>query len=102
MPLLNGVEATRQIRKLSPHTEVLILTMHDSEVLVQEVLEAGAHGYILKDDADRNLIAAVDALRRHKPYLSPRVSEAASGAACSHASPFGRSARRVVTPRERA
>src|SRR5216117_2207095 len=67
MPLLNGVEATRQIRKLSPQTEVLILTMHDSEVLVQEVLEAGAHGYILKDDADRNLIAAVDALRRHKP-----------------------------------
>src|SRR5947207_15489941 len=48
MPLLNGVEATRQIRKVSPHTEVLILTMHDSEVLVQEVLEAGAHGYILK------------------------------------------------------
>src|SRR2546430_5726044 len=48
MPLLNGVEATRQIRKVSPHTEVLILTMHDSEELFQEVLEAGAHGYILK------------------------------------------------------
>src|SRR5256886_14026777 len=58
MPLLNGVEATRQIRKVSRHTAVLMLTMHDSEVLVQEVLEAGAHGYILKDDADRNLVAA--------------------------------------------
>ena len=78
MPLLNGVEATRQIRKLSPQTEILILTMHDSDLLVQEVLEAGARGYILKDDADRNLIAAVDALRRHKPFLSPRVSGAAS------------------------
>src|SRR5216684_6635585 len=80
MPLLNGVEATRQIRKLSPKTEILILTMHDSELLVQEVLGAGAHGYILKDDADRNLVAAVDALRRHKPYLSSRVSDAVSGA----------------------
>src|SRR5207302_6652466 len=50
MPLLNCVEATRQIRKLSPKTEVLILTMHDSESLIQEVLGAGARGYILKDD----------------------------------------------------
>lgn len=101
MPLLNGVEATRQIRKVSPHTEVLILTMHDSEVLVQEVLEAGANGYILKDDADRNLVAAVDALRRHKPYLSSRVSEAASSAVGSDGSSFGRPSRSRLTPRER-
>ena len=67
MPLLNGVDATRRIRKSSPDTEVLILTMHESEDLVQQVIEAGARGYILKDDADRILIAAVDALRRHKP-----------------------------------
>lgn len=103
MPLLNGVEATRQICKLSPQTEILILTMHDSELLIQEVLEAGAHGYILKDDADRNLIAAVDALRRHEPYLSWRVSQAASKAAL----PAGdgptteRSSRSRLTPRER-
>ncbi len=101
MPLLNGVEATRQIRKLSPQTEVLILTMHDSEVLVQEVLEAGANGYILKDDADRNLVAAVDALRRHNPYLSSRVSEAASSAVGSDGSSFSRSSRSRLTPRER-
>ncbi len=101
MPLLNGVEATRQIRKLSPQTKVLILTMHDSEVLVQEVLEAGANGYILKDDADRNLVAAVDALRRHKPYLSSRVSEAASSAVGSDGSSFSRSSRSRLTPRER-
>jgi DNA-binding NarL/FixJ family response regulator len=102
MPLLNGVEATRQIHKLSPETEVLILTMHDSDVLVQEVLEAGARGYILKDDADRNLLAAVDALRRHKPFLSPRVSDAARTRAAkgeSHARE--RSARNRLTPRER-
>src|SRR5437867_5372538 len=99
MPLLNGVEATRQIRKVSPHTEVLILTMHDSEVLVQEVLEAGATGYILKDDADRNLLAAVDSLRRHKPYLSSRVSVAAA-AGQSDTDGIERPARRL-TPRER-
>ena len=103
MPLLNGVEATRQIRKLSPQTEVLILTMHDSELLVQEVFEAGAHGYILKDDADRNLIAAVDALRRHKPYLSSRVSEAVRNAALppGHGPAPGRYSRSRLTPRER-
>jgi DNA-binding NarL/FixJ family response regulator len=93
------VEATRQIHKLSPNTEVLILTMHDSELLVQEVLDAGARGYILKDDADRTLIAAVDALRRHKPYLSSRVSEAARSAGGGTES--DRSSRSRLTPRQR-
>jgi len=74
MPLLNGVEATRRIHKSSPQTEVLILTMHESDDLVQQVVEAGAHGYILKDDADRVLLAAVEALRLHKHYFSTRVS----------------------------
>jgi DNA-binding NarL/FixJ family response regulator len=103
MPLLNGVEATRQIRKLSPQTEVLILSMHDSELLIQEVLEAGAHGYILKDDADRNLISAVDALRRHEPYLSLRVSQAASKAvlAPGDGPATDRPTRSRLTPRER-
>jgi DNA-binding NarL/FixJ family response regulator len=101
MPLLNGVEATRQIRKLSPRTEILILTMHDSELLIQEVLAAGAHGYILKDDADRNLLAAVDALRRHKPYLSSRVSESVSNPAGGDSTAFSPSSRNRLTPRER-
>jgi DNA-binding NarL/FixJ family response regulator len=99
MPLLNGVEATRQIRKASPKTEILILTMHDSEHMIQGVLDAGAHGYILKDDADRNLLAAVDSLRRHKPYLSSRVSAAATSAP-SDTERVERPARRL-TPRER-
>jgi len=103
MPLLNGVEATRQIHKLSPQTEVLILTMHDSDLLVQEVLEAGARGYILKDDADRNLLAAVDALRRHKPFLSSRVSDVASktGPPTGEGQARERSYRSRLTPRER-
>lgn len=100
MPLLNGVEATRQIRKVSPETEVLILTMHDSEQMIQGVLDAGARGYILKDDADRNLLAAVEALRKHKPYLSSRVSAAVSNTALSDAPEGERPARRL-TPRER-
>src|SRR5579859_3686709 len=100
MPLLNGVEATRQIRRLSPKTEVLILTMHDSESLIQEVLEAGALGYILKDDADRSLIAAVKSLQRHKPYLSTRVSDVFSKTILS-ASNNSASDRRRLTPRER-
>ena len=101
MPLLNGVEATRQIRKLSPQTEILILTMHDSELLIQEVLGAGALGYILKDDADRNLVAAVDALRRHKPYLSSRVSESVSNPSAPDRTAFNPSSRSRLTPRER-
>jgi len=99
MPLLNGVDATRQIHKVSPQTEILILTMHDSEHMIQGVLDAGAHGYILKDDADRNLLAAVESLRKHKPYLSSRVSAAAATAQPS-TDGIERPARRL-TPRER-
>lgn len=99
MPLMNGMEATRQIRKVSPGTEILILTMHDSEHMIQGVIDAGAHGYILKDDADRNLLAAVESLRRHKPYLSSRVS-AAAAAGPSDTDGIVRTARRL-TPRER-
>ena len=98
MPLLNGVEATRQIRKSSPNTEILVLTMHESEDLVQQVTEAGARGYILKDDADRILIAAVDAVRNHKPYFSTRVSSAADS---TDSSEPPKSSRSRLTPRER-
>lgn len=75
MPELNGLEATRQILKEFPGTEVLILTMHDSEQVIREVLDTGARGYILKSDAGRELVAAVEALQRHKPYFTTKVSE---------------------------
>jgi DNA-binding NarL/FixJ family response regulator len=78
MPQLNGVEAARQIRKASPTTEVLILTMADSESLVREVLEAGARGFILKTDAARLLLAAVESLAAHQPF-----SPAGSPISCS-------------------
>ena len=73
---LNGVEATRQIRKALPNTEVLIFTMHESEELVRSVLAAGARGYLLKTDAGQHIVAAVEALSRHKPFFTPNVSEA--------------------------
>ncbi len=75
MPELNGLEATRQILKALPQTEVLILTMHESEQVVREVLDAGARGYVLKSDAGRDLIAAVEALCQRKAFFSSRVSE---------------------------
>jgi DNA-binding NarL/FixJ family response regulator len=99
MPLLNGVEAARRIHKASPQTEILILTMHESDDLVQQVVDAGARGYILKDDADRVLLAAVDALRQHKPYFSTRVaSPRDSGDSPTEPS---RPSRSRLTPRER-
>lgn len=74
MPELNGMDATRQIRAAAPRTEVLILSMHESETLVREMLAAGARGYILKTDAGAFLVAALEALAQHKPYFTPKVS----------------------------
>jgi len=75
MPELNGLEATRQIHKLLPETEVLILTMYYSERLAREFLRAGARGYILKADAGKLLVEAIEHLQQHKPFFTPKVSE---------------------------
>ena len=75
MPELNGLEATRQIRAALPRTEVLVLTMHQTESLVRDVLAAGARGFILKDDAGHVLIQAVESLLGRKPYFTAKVSE---------------------------
>ncbi|RUZ73101.1 response regulator transcription factor [Mesorhizobium sp. M7A.F.Ca.US.006.01.1.1] len=75
LPVLNGLEATRQIRRAMPETEVLIYTMHEDEGLVREILRAGARGYLLKSEDDSELLAAVAALNRRQTYFSPRVTE---------------------------
>jgi DNA-binding NarL/FixJ family response regulator len=75
MPDLNGLEATRQIRKACPTTEVLVITYHDSDEMAGEVLDAGARGYVLKSDSDRDLVNAVEALSHHKPFFTARVTE---------------------------
>jgi DNA-binding NarL/FixJ family response regulator len=100
MPELNGFEATRQILKVLPQTEVLILTMHDGEQLVREVIEAGARGYVLKSDAGRQLVAAVHSLGRHQPYFTSAI--AARVYAEARQSPRrGRPPAIGLTPRER-
>jgi DNA-binding NarL/FixJ family response regulator len=76
LPLVNGVEATRQIRSRLPKAEILIFTMHDSETLIRDLLKAGARGYLLKSDAKRYLLAAIESLAAHKPYFTAKVSEA--------------------------
>jgi two-component system, NarL family, response regulator NreC len=76
MPELNGIEATRRIGELSPRTRVLALSMHKDSVYVREILRAGAKGYLLKDAAGNDLLAAVRAVARGEAYLSPAVSDA--------------------------
>jgi DNA-binding NarL/FixJ family response regulator len=76
LPLVNGAEATRQIRSAQPLTEVLIFAMHDSETLIQGVLKAGARGYLLKTDARRHLIGAIEALAAPRPFFTAKASEA--------------------------
>jgi len=75
MPLLNGLEATRQILKIRPQTKVLILTMHESDSLIRNILNVGAQGYILKTDVGNDLLAAVESLRRNKTFFTSHVSQ---------------------------
>ena len=75
LPVLNGLEATRQIHARLPGTEILIFTIHDNEKIIEDLLKAGAHGYLLKSDAKRYLIAAIESLEIHKPFFTSSVSE---------------------------
>jgi DNA-binding NarL/FixJ family response regulator len=75
MPILNGLEATRQILRQNTETKVLILTMHESDPLIREVLDAGASGFLLKSDATRDLVSAVEAIRRNKSYFTSHVAQ---------------------------
>jgi DNA-binding NarL/FixJ family response regulator len=75
MPDLNGLEAARRMRAEIPDTEVLMLTMHETESLVREALAAGVRGFILKSDAGRLLAEAIASLLNHKPFFTGRVSQ---------------------------
>jgi len=74
MPLLNGLEATRQIKKRFPKTQVLILTVHDNEEYLFEIIKAGASGYIIKKAALEEMLMAVQAVSKGKTFFSPSVS----------------------------
>jgi len=75
MPELNGIEATRQIRKVSPRSEVLILSVHHSDHLIRDLLDAGARGYLVKSDADSELVTAIESLARRKPFFTSYATE---------------------------
>lgn len=75
MPNLNGLEAARQISAMLPGAGILILTMHDSDSMVRDVLRAGARGFLLKSDAGRDLVAAVEAVHRQRTFFTTRVSQ---------------------------
>jgi DNA-binding NarL/FixJ family response regulator len=75
MPELDGVEVTRQIREAAPDTNVLVLTMHESDQMVRRALDAGARGYLLKSDLTECLAKAVKAVSEGKRFLTPKVSE---------------------------
>lgn len=74
MPLLNGLEATRQIQRDYPQVKVLILTMHENEEYIRQVLAAGALGYVLKDAAAHDLLGAIRAVHRGEAVLSPAIT----------------------------
>jgi DNA-binding NarL/FixJ family response regulator len=103
MPDLNGIEATRQIAKVSPETETLLFTVHMTEALLPEVIAAGARGYLLKSDAAKSITTAVESVAHHRPFFSPAVSATAGSDHTRGARQTGGETRsaQALTPRER-
>src|ERR1700751_5615731 len=75
MPELNGLDAAREIVKRGFRTKILMLSMHDTPEVIQQVINSGALGYVLKSDAMRDLIAAVDAVHSGKTFFTPKVAD---------------------------
>jgi DNA-binding NarL/FixJ family response regulator len=75
MPNLNGLAATRQLTQQDPHYKVIVLTITDSDQVIREALDAGARGFVLKSDAARYLVSAVEALQRNRMFFTPRVND---------------------------
>jgi DNA-binding NarL/FixJ family response regulator len=98
MPKLNGIEATRKICDLLPRTKVIVLTMHRSDELIRDILEAGAQGYVMKSDADRELVAAIHAIADGGSYFTSGAANTLLG---PHERPDPSALRKQLTPRER-
>ncbi len=75
MPHLRGIEAIHEVKVIHPHLKVLILTMHKEMDLLIAAISAGAHGYVLKEDADTQLFAAIEQIRQGGTYVSPKLSD---------------------------
>ncbi len=98
MPNLNGLDATRQIRRRLPATEVLIFTGSEKEEFMRDVLKAGARAYLLKTEASDHLVPAIEALSKHRTYFSSKISEIVFAGFLTGEGGGGES---VLTPRER-
>ena len=75
MPRMNGMEAIKEIKKISPETKILVLTIHGTEEYILSTLKAGADGYMLKYDTQAELMTAIESVLKGKSYLSPGVSK---------------------------
>jgi DNA-binding NarL/FixJ family response regulator len=101
MPELNGLEATRQIKRALPKTEVLVFTGEQSEQVIHQIFAAGARSYILKSDRSEHLVAAIRALGEHKHYFTDRVSEVVFARYFDDETGAGKDKAEGLTPRER-
>jgi len=101
MPNLNGLDAARQIITILPEARILILTVHDSDQVVREVLAAGARGFLLKSDTGRDLVAAVEALQHGRTFFTSRVSQMMLDGYLRPYNESEPSSQCVLTPRER-
>ena len=103
MPNLRGLEATREIKIINPKVKVLILTMHKDREYLYHAFTAGAEGYLLKEDADSELLAAIDTLRQGGTYISPLLSPQLADLFMEQAQPAGKPwlSGEVLTVRER-
>lgn len=100
MPELNGIEAARRIRKKFVNTEVLIISFEYSDNLIRQIIDAGARGFVVKGDSERDLIAAVEALSNHRPYFTPRATDVTLGRVRGEGPGFREFAGNRLTPRE--
>ena len=101
MPNLNGLDAARQILGSLPDARILILTVHDSEQVVREVLATGARGFLLKSDAGRDLVAAVEALQNNRTFFTPKVAQMMLDGYLRPHEETSQSTQCMLTPRER-
>ena len=96
MPELDGIEAAKRIRSISPKTEILMLSAHYSEQLIRAALVTGAHGFVVKSDCNQELVIAIQTLSQHKPFVTTRATEMMLGDFKSD----GRDGGGQLTPRE--
>jgi DNA-binding NarL/FixJ family response regulator len=101
MPQLNGLEATRQIKKMFPQIKILALTMYTNEEYILQILQAGASGYVVKQAAPAELISAIHAVYRGDSFLSPSISKTIIDEYLKHTAPTSPMEHEKLTDRER-